>query len=190
MVEAHWVADADWHGSVGYGGNFDNASVSVYIDPSITNWIAWHDQTTPDVIGVQEFVGDWGNWLGIDDWMYLEVTTPGGSSYNRQMDYNSSYGTPSGHQAVIFGVAADAPNVERWNLGQVHTTFDMDGLFNDVITVAGTYTFDFAFWDGYSGSYGHPDIYLLVETEVIPEPAMLALLGLGLLAMWRWKRVG
>jgi hypothetical protein len=168
------------------GGNFGNASVSVYIDPSITNWIAWHDQTTPTVVGVQEYVGDWGNWLGIDDWLYLNVTTPGGSSYNRQMDYNSGNGTPSGNQAVIFGAAADAPNVERWNSSQIHTTFDMAGLFNDVITTAGTYTFDFALYDGHYGSYGNPDIYLLVE--VIPEPASLSLLGLGALGLLLTRR--
>ena len=119
----------------------------------------------------------------LDDWLFLNVTTPGGSSYDRRMDYNSSYGTPSGHQAVIFGAAADAPNVERWNFGQVHTTFDMDGLFNDMMTTAGTYTFDFAFYDGYSGSYGHPDIYLLVD--VIPEPASFSLLLLGAIPLLR-----
>jgi hypothetical protein len=181
----YWVTDGVYVPNQGFGGNFHNASVSVYIDPAQTTWIAWHDKTEPTIVNNNPFVGGY-NWLGVDDYLNLTVTTPAGNTYTRRMDYNGSYGDPSGPQAVIFGAAPDAPNVERWNFSQQHTTFDLPGLFNDVITDPGTYTFDFAFHDAWYGSYGHTDIYLLVDA--VPEPASLILLAFGSLLTSKRRR--
>ena len=110
------------------------------------------------------------------------------------MDYNSSNGTASGPQAVIYGSAADAPNVERWNSSGIHTTFDEAGPFTSFFDAqgAGDYAFNFAFWDGYSGSYGFPKIYLLVDADlsVIPAPSALILgsIGMGCISWFRRKK--
>ncbi|MCP4607278.1 MAG: hypothetical protein GY845_01000 [Planctomycetes bacterium] len=181
-ITATSIHEKYWFGS-GYGGNYLNTSLSVYVDPSITNWIAWHDQTTPDLIGGVEYVGD-NSWLGTDDYFYLTITKSGGGSSGAiLMDYNSSMGTASGPQAVMYGTAADAPNVHRSDLYGVHKYFDEAGPFTSFFDAqgAGNYTFNFAFWDGYSGSYGIPDMYLLVDAAVVPVPGavLLGMLGLG-----------
>ena len=94
-----------------YNYNFANSTVSgVYIDPAQTNWIAWHNQTTPYVHSSgQLFVGSY-TWLGVDDYLTLTITDPLGNTLTRTMDDNGSYGDPFGPQAVIFGTAAAAPN--------------------------------------------------------------------------------
>jgi hypothetical protein len=171
-----------WFGS-GYGGNYLNTSISVYIDPSITNWIAWHDHVAPDFIGTREYVGDHDNWLGTDDYFYLTISKSGGATSSRlRMDYNSGMGTASGTQAVIYGSAADAPDVHRSNLYGQHLYLDEAGLFTSFFDAqgAGMYNFNFQFYDGYSGSYGIPDMYLLVDEVAVPLPGAVLLGALGL----------
>jgi hypothetical protein len=168
-------------------GYFNNVTVNnIYIDPSITNWIAWHDLTTPDVVGEQEWVGDYGNWLGVDDWFYITITDPNGVSTTRtRMDYNNSMGTASGTQAVIFGDAATAPNVWRSDLYSNVQHIDEAGLFNSWFSgrVAGNYTFTFELYNGYSGSEGNPDMYVLVNSSPVPIPPALLLFGSGLIGL-------
>jgi len=193
-ISAHLIHEEYWVGS-GYGGNYLNPSppTSVYVDPAVTNWIAWHNQTTPREAGGQEYVGgEW--WLGTDDYFYLTIVNPDGASSKLRMDYNYSNGAWSGTQAVIYGTAADAPDVSRWN-GSAWQVIDEGGLFNSFCDTsgAGEYTFSFEFWDGYSGSRGIPDFYLLVDTEdaVAPEPSTLVIWsllgGLGICVGW-WRR--
>jgi hypothetical protein len=161
-----------------YGGNFKNASITVSLDPSRTNWIAWHDHTTPDIYGTREIAGS-NDWLGVDDYMFVTITNPAGVNTPRtRMDYNDGSGTPQGAQAVMYGSAAVAPDVKRGS-----RILDEAGLFTSFFdsSGAGDYTFRFEFWDGFYGSYRNPDIYLLVDAETVPVPgaALLAVLGLG-----------
>lgn len=180
---ASWVNPAACTGA-GAGPGFANATVDVFVDPAVTDWIAWHDQTLPTDVGGQDFVGSY-TWIAVDDYLNLTVTNPSGASLTVQMDYNDAFGTSTGPQAVIFGTAADAPNVERWNLSQVHKTFDEPGAFNGLFTSAGNYTFSFSFYNIWTRNYGMPDVYLLVNTadQEIPEPATWFLFGSGLAAL-------
>ena len=73
------ISEQYWFGGVGYAGYYKYVSVSAYVDPSITNWIAWHDDTTPTIVGGQEYVGFY-NWLGTDDWFYLTIAKSGGGA--------------------------------------------------------------------------------------------------------------
>jgi len=169
----------------GYGGNFNNASVTVSIDPSRTNWIAWHDHTTPDIYGTRELVGS-NDWLGIDDYLFMTITNPTGISTARtRMDFNTGSGYPQGTQAVIYGIAAVAPDVRRGPYAGA--ILDEAGLFTSFFdnSGAGDYTFKFEFWDGYYGSYRNPDVYLLVDAETVPVPGavLLGVLGLGTAGM-------
>jgi hypothetical protein len=198
-VIAYEVLDAMGGSNGYYNYKFAESTVSgVYIDPSQTNWIAWHNQETPyehPTTG-HLFVGSY-TWVGVDDYLRLTITDPQGNTSTMTMDDNGSMGDPYGQQAVIFGAAADTPDVERWNWYQTHSTLDEAGLFNSFFNAggAGEYSFTFSFYNRYTSSYGTPDVYLLVDSEqpaAVPEPTSMFLLGTGLgalgLVVYRRKR--
>jgi len=198
-VTSHFVHEAYGYGTgQSFAGNYLNVDKTIYVDPAVTNWIAWHNLTTPDVVGGQEYVGDYENWLGVDDKMYLTIVNPAGTSSSSRilMDDNGSYGDPSGVQAVIYGTAAEAPNVTRKSFYGSWQYLDEGGLFDSFFDTsgAGKYTFEFEFYDKYSGSYGIPDFYVLVDAtpDPIPEPSTLvALISMGLVGLavvWRRRR--
>ncbi|MBI9019007.1 MAG: PEP-CTERM sorting domain-containing protein [Phycisphaerae bacterium] len=162
-----------------------NKSISVNIDPANTNWIAWHNLTFPTNRAGVDYVGSY-SWIAVDDYFDLKITNPLGTSQTVRMDYNDAWGLSTGPQAVIFGTAADTPNVARWGASWSPTSagtssnpkiFDEAGAFNSLFTTAGDYTFTFLSGNTGSTVVGYPNMYLLVD--VVPEPTTIGLLVLG-----------
>ncbi|MDT8302590.1 MAG: hypothetical protein RQ760_13985 [Sedimentisphaerales bacterium] len=170
------------------GAGYLNTSMSAYIDPSITNWVAWHDQITPTVIGGVSYVGS-NSWIAVDDYFDLTITNPTGASATVRMDYNDGSAVSSGPQAVIFGTAAAAPDVRRWGASWSPASagtaanpkiFDEAGAFNSLFTTAGTYNFSFQSGNTGANYVSYPNMYLLVDSTVVPVPGAVLLGMLGL----------
>ena len=158
---------------------YDTASVTVSIDPALTSWIAWNDNTSAVYTG-----GGCTNCLGpgsfgTDDYISLTVTNPGSSALTLTLDWNDASGNSSGPQNVIFGTADDAPDVYRSSTGPINE----GGAFNSIFTVAGNYTFKFDFYNRWSYNYAHGNIYLFVEPTAVPIPSAVWLLGSGLIGI-------
>jgi hypothetical protein len=185
------------------GAQYDLASVSTFLDPALTSWVAWNDAATVALsnAGCSAFAsGAAGKCLGslggTDDSIQLTVVNPLSASLTVNLDQNTAFGNSFGQQNVIFGTASAAPDAIRRSPSfgippNVTTIFNEAGAFNSIFTVAGTYTFNFSFRNAFSIFAGHPDIYLLAEvaqpSTSIPEPATLLLVGVGLLALAYWR---
>jgi hypothetical protein len=178
--------------------SYDTASISVYIDPATTNWIAWNNASSlviPYAGCTSGFCLGPGAY-GTDDQIELKVTNPGGSSLTATIDVNDGIGVSSGIQNVIYGTAATAPDALRYASIFATSTlvvFNDSGSHNAIFTTAGTYTFDFA-WQNIATSGGsHQETWLLVETQSLgatPLPSALPLFasGLGALGLLGWRR--
>jgi hypothetical protein len=151
------------------GIEYDSASVSVFIDPESTLWIAWNN--APDVVLTREarpgerFLGPGG--FGTDDFIRLTITDPDGFGVYQDLDFNDAHGCWDYTQNVIFGLPEDTPDVFRQYPAFAEPPneeffIDEKGAFGDIFTVAGDYRFDFSFRNKYSNSASHPDIYLLI----------------------------
>lgn len=168
-VRSVLVAGTRLEPSLKPGDIYDTATVQVPVDPSRAIWIAWNNAPTvslerPERPGVT-LLGPGG--FGTDDRIELTVTSPDGKSTTAALDQNDAWGRSSGPQNVIFGTAAAAPDAFR--ISPAFATppnepafFNEGGTHNSVFTVAGTYTFTFAFVNSYSNSGGHSAVYLLI----------------------------
>ena len=154
------------------GAQFDSASVSVFVDPAITQWIAWNDatqvvKTHPSRPG-EVFLGPGG--IGVDDFIRLTVTRVSpASSLTLDIDQNTGVAVSFGTQNVIFGTAAAAPDVMRAPGGFPGPVQFLDeaGSHNSIFTSAGFYNFQFSFRNQFASSAAHPEMWLLQNT--VPE---------------------
>jgi len=159
-------------------GQYDTASITLSLDPSRTNWVAWNN--TPTVSSVNPSCGAGEAYAGfclvgaMDDYMRITVTNPGGTSLTHTFDRNNTSNGPlfddaNNNQNVIFGTADAAPDARRNNFSATNFFFDEAGAHNSIFTGLGDYTFNFAFIDEFAGGASHGNIYLLVDA-VSPPP--------------------
>lgn len=176
-IAAHLIASAQSFGSQPVG-QYATASSTFFVDPANMDWLAWN--RFPDLRAVSDtrpgelFLGTYTP--EVDDHFNLTITNPVGQTLTVAMDRNGSFGQPTGLQSMIFGIPSTAPDVVRGdNLGSP-SYFNESGGFNSIFSVAGNYTFDFAF-QNIGGDARYPDMYLLIHS--VPEPGAL---GLAILA--------
>jgi hypothetical protein len=153
-------------------GQYDFATVSMFINPVRTRWIAWNNATNavianPGCAGGL-CLGPGG--FGTDDFIRLTVRAPGGASLAANLDQNTAFGNSFGTQNVIFGSAANAPDAIRTSPSfgsppNTTTIFNEAGSHNALFSTAGVYGFDFSFQNNNPGPAGHPVTYLLVENN-------------------------
>lgn len=208
---AHFV-DATFPNDSSLGlGQFDSASITIFVDPSLTNWIAWNNTPTVALGPVTASPVAFGSspcsageaYAGMclrgamDDEVRITVTNPGSTASTVIYDHNDGFNAPSGAQNVIFGTANAAPDAFRNSFVPGPSGFyyfDEAGAQNALFTAAGMYAFNFSFQNTFLGGAFHPDIYLLVDsnpppTGAVPEPITLSLFGAGLLGLgWARRR--
>ena len=159
-------------------GQYDTASITLSLDPSRTNWIAWNN--TPTVSSANPSCGVGEAYAGfclvgaMDDYIRITVTNPGGASLTHNFDRNNTSNGPlfdeaNNNQNVIFGTADAAPDARRNNFSATNFFFDEAGAHNSIFTGSGDYTFSFAFIDEFAGGASHGNVYLLVDA-VSPPP--------------------
>lgn len=164
------------------GAQYDFASVSRYINPALTSWVAWNDASTVRVANP----GCTGGFclgpggFGTDDFIRLTITNPSSVSMTVDLDQNTALGNSFGPQNVIFGAAATAPDAIRTSPSfgsppSTTTIFNEAGAFNSLFTTAGVYRFDFSFRNAFTNAGGHGDIYLLSDQNGVygaPGPSV------------------
>lgn len=162
--------------AAGGGAEFDSASITLFIDPATTQWIAWNDTPTVSYTHpsrpAELFLGPGG--IGVDDFLRLSVVNQQSSqTLTLDIDQNDGFAVSFGTQNVIFGSAAAAPDVVRdpGGFGGPVQFMDDAPSHDAIFTSAGNYQFNFSFRNIYGSSAAHPGIWLLVAT--VPEPATL-----------------
>lgn len=151
------------------GATYDTATIRVQIDPFRTLWVAWNNTEQLVVQRAERpgalLLGPGG--FGTDDQIEVTVRAPGGTQFTATLDRNDAFGRSSGPQNVLFGTAADAPDVFRISPTFASPPsevfiFDEGGTHNSVFTAAGEYEFTFRFINGFTDAGGHSAVYLLV----------------------------
>jgi len=107
---------------------FSSASVSLFIDPAQTSWVAWN--ASPDIVMTSTsrpgefFLGT--DSFGVDDFIRLTVTNPENDSLTVDIDQNElcCFGDSFGPQSVILGEAEHSPDAYRRNSSGTEFFFD------------------------------------------------------------------
>jgi autotransporter-associated beta strand protein len=182
-IAAHLVVPATSYGSQPVG-QYATASITLAINPSQTNWIAWNRfpdlRAVSDTLPGEDLLGTYTP--EVDDYFNLTVTNPLGQKLTVAMDQNGGLGAPIGQQSLILGASANSPEVVRGDNTGTPYFFNETGAFNSIFTVPGNYEFDLSF-QNIGGSAGYPNVYLLVDTTPTPEPSSLALLAVGIFCL-------
>lgn len=176
---------------VAVGATYDSASITVFIDPAATNWMALSIGTNltsglPNLAGIPSIQSPQMN-----DRIQLTVSF-GASTTSTTLDQNDAFNQYIGNQAVFFGSFS---SVGRFNgsttatylglpeTGALTSFFLSHGAGNYVLTVNSI--------NDFSSDAGHGTIYLLRDVTVpVPlHPSTIAQIsGLGLLGLFVWRR--
>lgn len=157
------------------GAEFNHATVSRFVDPENTNWIAWNEcpdlRTVNPVNPKEHLLGiTVMPYIGVNDFIRLTVTNPLGRSLTVDIDRNGLDAEPIGTQSVIFGQAELAPDVYRYSPITARTfILNEAGSHNPIFGPAGTYTFDFSFRNQHLWGASNEASWLLLD--VLPSPA-------------------
>ncbi len=154
-------------------GKYDTQQITLNIDPTTIDWLAWN--RFPDLRAMELSRGEelllGTHEIEVDDSFVLTVRNPLGQFLAVELDQNGVMGAPLGPQAVIYGSAAQTPDVLRGDNFQDPNLFNEAGTHNSLFTVAGDYEFTFEFSSiGSLASY--PNVWLLMQQEACIQGAL------------------
>ncbi len=155
---------------------YDQATVTVRIDPAVTRWIAWNNQPTVGLAqaGCTAFAGGPAGFClgpggaGTLDFLEVLITHPNGSQQSLHLDRNDAQYSSWGPQNAIYGRGSDLPDVVRQvSLNDPSLVVQNEGGLppGNFFNSPGDYTFLFRWKKKWQGSVAyHPATYLLVAT--------------------------
>ena len=166
---------------------YDSATLTIFLDPANTNWMALSIGTAlttglPNLSGIPSIQS-----AQSDD--AIQITANKGSTTSSQItiEDNDAFNQRVGNQAVFFESFSSVGSFNGFTTatyggqaesGALTTFFNSQG--------AGTYTLTVSFFNRFSNTAGHSNVYLLRDvnqppTGEVPEPTSLTLWGLGAL---------